>query len=182
MNTFLNVLNKEVNLDKTKNLKFGVIGVGRIGKIHIENLAHRIPGNQVTAVADVFEDELKNVARQYNISLAVQDYKEIIENPEIDAVIICSPTDTHSQIIQESAVAGKHVFCEKPVDLSLEKIAKTIKATEDAGVKFQVGFNRRFEILIWRAILWIRRWLRFIPVDRFLLILFLSRQEMWIQL
>jgi myo-inositol 2-dehydrogenase/D-chiro-inositol 1-dehydrogenase len=138
-------LNKEIDLDKTKNLKFGVIGVGRIGKIHIENLAHRIPGNEVTAIADVFEDELQNVARQYNISMAVQDYKEIIENPEIDAVVICSPTDTHSQIIQQSAIAGKNVFCEKPVDLSLEKIAKTIKVTEDACVKFQVGFNRRFD-------------------------------------
>jgi myo-inositol 2-dehydrogenase/D-chiro-inositol 1-dehydrogenase len=128
-----------------KYLKFGVIGVGRIGKIHIQNLSHRIPGSEVAAVADIYEEELENVARQYGISLAATNYQELIEDPHVDAVVICSPTDTHSQIIQQSAQAGKHVFCEKPVDLSPEKINESIKVVEKTGVKFQVGFNRRYD-------------------------------------
>jgi myo-inositol 2-dehydrogenase/D-chiro-inositol 1-dehydrogenase len=132
-------------LQTTKTLKFGVIGVGRIGKIHIENIAHRLSGTQVITVADVFEDELKSVARKYGISRAVKDHQEVIENPEVDAVVICSPTDTHSQIIQQSAESGKHVFCEKPVDLSPNKIIESIMVVEKSGVKFQVGFNRRFD-------------------------------------
>jgi myo-inositol 2-dehydrogenase/D-chiro-inositol 1-dehydrogenase len=134
-----------MDLESTKTLKFGVIGVGRIGKIHIENLAHRLSGTQVIAVVDVFEDELINVARKYDISQAVKDHREVIENPEVDAVVICSPTDTHSKIIHQSAEAGKHVFCEKPVDLSPEKIINSNKVVEKSGVKFQVGFNRRYD-------------------------------------
>jgi myo-inositol 2-dehydrogenase/D-chiro-inositol 1-dehydrogenase len=132
-------------LHTTKTLKFGVIGVGRIGKIHIENLAHRLPETKVIAIADVFEDELESVAGKYGISQAVKDHQGIIENPEVDAIVICSPTDTHSQIIQQSAECGKHVFCEKPVDLSPEKIIKSNKVIEKSGVKFQVGFNRRYD-------------------------------------
>jgi myo-inositol 2-dehydrogenase/D-chiro-inositol 1-dehydrogenase len=65
--------------------------------------------------------------------------------PEIEAVVICSSTDTHAQITQEAAGAGKHIFCEKPIDLDLERIDKTLRAVDRAGVKFQVGFNRRFD-------------------------------------
>lgn len=126
-------------------LNLAVIGVGRIGKIHIENLSHRLSGTRVVAIADVFTQELQKVAEQYGISVAEEDYKEVLKRTEIDAVVICSPTDTHAQIIQEAAKTGKHVFCEKPIDLSLEKIAKTIEVTDETNIKFQVGFNRRFD-------------------------------------
>ncbi len=76
---------------------------------------------------------------------AVADYREILNDPEIDAVFICSSTDTHSPISVEAAKAGKHIFCEKPIDHDLTKIEAVLKAVKEAGVKYQVGFNRRFD-------------------------------------
>ena len=73
------------------------------------------------------------------------DYQKILKDRKIDAVVICSPTDTHAQYIQEAAAKGKHIFCEKPVDLSLSNINATISAVEKAGVKLMIGFNRRFD-------------------------------------
>ena len=127
------------------NLNIAVIGAGRIGKIHIENLTFRIPETQVVAVADADPDIAAKAAEQFNIPTAVSDYKEILSSAEIDAVIVCSPTNTHAQIVQQAAAAGKHIFCEKPIDLSLENINKTLEAVETAAVKFMVGFNRRFD-------------------------------------
>ena len=128
-----------------KNLRFGVIGVGRIGKIHIENLTNRISKVDVIAVADVFAEELEKVAREFNVPKAVTDYREILNSSEIDAIVICSPTPTHAQIIQEAAAAGKQIFCEKPIELSLKKINKILEEVEKNGVRFMVGFNRRFD-------------------------------------
>jgi myo-inositol 2-dehydrogenase/D-chiro-inositol 1-dehydrogenase len=126
-------------------LNFGVIGVGRIGKIHIENLSHRLPNAKVIAVADIYSDELNKVAEQFNIDGTSSNYKEILNNPEVDAIVICSPTDTHSEIIQEAAPLGKHIFCEKPIDLDLDKISKNNDIVNKHGVKFMVGFNRRYD-------------------------------------
>jgi myo-inositol 2-dehydrogenase/D-chiro-inositol 1-dehydrogenase len=77
--------------------------------------------------------------------VATKDYHEILQDTEIDAVLICSSTDTHAQIIIEAAEAGKNIFCEKPVDLSVEKVLKALEAVKKAGVKLQIGFNRRFD-------------------------------------
>jgi len=126
-------------------LKVGVIGSGRIGKVHIENISVRISSAEVVAVADPFLDAAKEFAEQFGIESVSADYKEIISNPEVDAVLICSPTDTHSQYITEAAEAGKHIFCEKPLDLSLEKIQNILTVVEKSGVKLMVGFNRRFD-------------------------------------
>lgn len=123
----------------------GVIGTGRIGKIHIENLANRISEAEVTAIADVLENDAMKVATQFNIPHVYSDYKRVINHPEVEAVVICSPTNTHAQYIMESASAGKHIFCEKPVDITVEKIKSSIDAVEQAGVKLMVGFNRRFD-------------------------------------
>jgi len=79
------------------------------------------------------------------IPLVLKDYRELIEDKDIDAVVICSSTDTHAQMIEEAASAGKHVFCEKPIDFDLQRIDRALAAVEQAGVKFQVGFNRRFD-------------------------------------
>jgi len=68
-----------------------------------------------------------------------------MENPDIEAVVICSSTDTHAQMIEEAAAAGKHIFCEKPIDLDLARIDRALEAVGKAGVKLQVGFNRRFD-------------------------------------
>lgn len=130
------------NLNK---IKFGVIGVGRIGKIHIENLKNRISTSDVVVVSDVIKEELDKVAGKYNIPNVTTDYQDILNRKDVDAVIICSPTDTHTQIIKEAANAGKHIFCEKPIDLTLEKIKSTVEIVEQNNVKFFVGFNRRFD-------------------------------------
>lgn len=130
----------------TKNkLRFGVIGAGRIGKIHAENLATRIPGVEVAAIADIDLKSAQELAARLHISIAVDDYQAILSDPTIDSVAICSSTDTHAKIVIEAAQAGKHIFCEKPVDLDLATIDAALDAVEKAGVKLQVGFNRRFD-------------------------------------
>ena len=128
-----------------KRIKVGVIGAGRIGKVHIENISVRIPAVEIVAVADTFVEEAKKVAEKFAIKSFMSSYKEILSNREVAAVIICSPTNTHAQYIIESAQAGKHIFCEKPLDLSLEKIRTVLDTVAKAGVKLMIGFNRRFD-------------------------------------
>ncbi|NLM74082.1 MAG: inositol 2-dehydrogenase [Clostridiaceae bacterium] len=128
-----------------KRIKVGVIGAGRIGKIHTENIKYFIPDAEVVAVSDINVEAIRSWAEGLGIPKIVNDYKEILKDPEIDAVLICSSTNTHSQISIEAAEAGKHIFCEKPIDYDLDRIDAVLKAVEKAGVKFQVGFNRRFD-------------------------------------
>ncbi len=128
-----------------QRLRFGVLGVGRIGKIHAENLVNRIPGAEVVALSDVFPDELAKVAARLNIAATYPGYKQVLDLPEVDAVAICTPTNTHYQIILDSAAAGKHIFCEKPIDLAIEKIRDINSHVEKCGVQLMVGFNRRFD-------------------------------------
>jgi myo-inositol 2-dehydrogenase/D-chiro-inositol 1-dehydrogenase len=129
----------------TGQVNVGVIGAGRIGRVHAENLAHRIPEANVVAVADVFVEAAEKCAADFGIPSAVKDHRAILENGAIEAVVICSSTDTHAQFIEEAAAAGKHIFCEKPIDLDLNRIDQALKAVDKAGVKLQVGFNRRFD-------------------------------------
>ncbi len=126
-------------------IKVGVIGAGRIGKIHAGNLATRIPGAEVVAIADPNVDAAKELAEKLHVSAYYDDYRKIIEDKSIEAVLICSSTDTHARFMTEAAEAGKHIFCEKPVDHSLEKIDAALAAVKKAGVKCQIGFNRRFD-------------------------------------
>lgn len=128
-----------------EKVNIGIIGVGRIGRSHARNLKYQIPGSKVLAVADIFEKSARETASQLEISIAEKDYRVLLENKDIDAVVICSSTDTHAQIISEAAQAGKHIFCEKPIALDIDKIDQAITAVKNAGVKLQVGFNRRFD-------------------------------------
>ena len=128
-----------------KTLRIGVVGAGRIGKLHVSNLMTRVSGATVTAVTDVIAQNARELAAQYGIPNVYGDYRELVQDPEVDAVFVCSSTDTHSAISYDAAMAGKHVFCEKPIDHDLERIDKVIAAVEKTGVKFQVGFNRRFD-------------------------------------
>ncbi len=130
---------------KPTKLRFGVLGVGRIGKIHIENLVNRIPGAEVVALADVAAADLEAVATKYGIARTFADYRKVLELPEVDAVAICSPTDRHYQMIVDAAAHGKQIFCEKPIDLSLEKVQAAIQEVARRGVQMMVGFNRRFD-------------------------------------
>lgn len=99
----------------------------------------------MAVLADVVPDELNNVAARLGISRTVADYKEVIALSEIDAVVICTPTNTHYQIILDAAAAGKHIFCEKPIELSIEKIRTINRVVHKCGVQLMVGFNRRFD-------------------------------------
>jgi len=127
------------------NVNVGVIGAGRIGSMHAKNLKYLVPGVNLIGVADIFEKTAQKVAKELAIPVIEKDYRRLLENKDIDAVVICSSTDTHAKIISEAAQVGKHIFCEKPIALDLEKIDEAILAVEKAGVKLQVGFNRRFD-------------------------------------
>ena len=129
----------------TRQVNVGIIGAGRIGRGHAENLAYRIPEVKVVAIADIFVEAAEQCAADYGIPSAYGDHRAIMENDEIEAVVICSSTDTHSQFIEEAAAAGKHIFCEKPIDFDLDRIDRALEAVEQAGVKLQIGFNRRFD-------------------------------------
>lgn len=128
-------------------LKIGIIGAGRIGKVHLESISYHVKNATVTAMADPFmNEETEKLIRSYGVSKVTKDYKDILNDKDIDAVLVCSSTDTHAAISIEAINAGKHVFCEKPVDHSIEKIQAVAYALkEHPDIKFQVGFNRRFD-------------------------------------
>lgn len=127
------------------SLNVGLIGAGRIGCLHAEHLAYRIPAANLLMVTDIVEATAQQCADRFRIPHAVADYQRLLEEPDIQAVVICSATNTHAQIIEEAAAAGKHIFCEKPIAYSLEAIDRALAAVERAKVKLQVGFNRRFD-------------------------------------
>ncbi|MFZ7946348.1 inositol 2-dehydrogenase [Neobacillus sp. 19] len=125
-------------------LNVGIIGAGRIGKIHVDNL-RCIPQVRVKSVSDIAVGHLQSWAKEKQIEVLTTNYEDILNDKEIHAVFICSPTNTHATIIKEAASSGKNIFCEKPVSFSLEETKEALEAVEKAGVKLQVGFNRRFD-------------------------------------
>ncbi len=129
-----------------KKFTVGVIGAGRIGKIHIENLLRKIADANLKIVADVnINDKLRIWAEEKGVLKLTSDVNEIFIDPEIEIVVICSPTDTHAKFIQEAAKAKKHVFCEKPIDTDIKRIKETLSVVKKTGIKLMVGFNRRFD-------------------------------------
>lgn len=124
----------------------GIIGAGRIGRVHVESICTKVGNAKIKALADPFMNEETDLwAKKMGVEITTKDYKEILADPEIDAVLICSSTDTHSPISVEAIQAGKHVFCEKPIDHDVAKIKEVIDALAKNLVKYQVGFNRRFD-------------------------------------
>lgn len=127
-------------------IKVGIIGAGRIGKVHAGSITNYVPTATIKTIADPFMNaETENWAKAQGIAHTTKDYKEILDDREIDAVLICSSTDTHSQISLEAIKAGKHIFCEKPIDHDVAKIKEVINALKGTKLKYQVGFNRRFD-------------------------------------
>ncbi len=124
----------------------GIIGAGRIGKVHTTSICNIVKNATIKTIADPFmNEETANWAKSMGVTNTTKDYKEILADPDIDAVLICSSTNTHSPISVEAIKAGKHVFCEKPIDHDIDKIKEVIDALKDSKVKYQVGFNRRFD-------------------------------------
>ena len=127
-------------------MNIGIIGAGRIGKVHAESVMRFVKNATVKAIADPFMNEQTIAwAKEMGINEIYTDYHKILEDKDIEIVLICSSTDTHSKISLEAIEAGKHIFCEKPIDHDVNKIKEVMEALKKSSVKYQVGFNRRFD-------------------------------------
>lgn len=124
-------------------LKVGIIGLGRIGKIHLDNLL-KIPNVEVVVAVNPSEAG-QSYAKALGVPCVTSNVNEIFDNAEIDAVAICSSTDTHAEFIIRSVESGKAVFCEKPLDLSLETVKETVKKVKATDVPLMMAFNQRFD-------------------------------------
>jgi len=125
-------------------LRIGIVGVGRIGSMHADLLAREVPGTAVAAVFDAHAPSARDTADRLGVT-ATDTAQELIDAPDVDAVAICSSTDTHADLIVAAAGAGKAIFCEKPVSLDLAEVDRALAAVDASGVPFQIGFNRRFD-------------------------------------
>ena len=134
-----------------RRVRVALIGAGRIGRVHARNLVYQVPEAELVAVADVVEEAAQKLAAELQVPSVYADPEPVMEDPAIEAVLICSSTDTHAPLIEAAATAGKHIFCEKPIALDLARIDRALAAVEEAGVKLQVGFNRRFDPSFRRA-------------------------------
>ena len=123
-------------------VRFGLLGAGRIGKVHAKAVSANA-GARLMAVADAMAPAAKAIADQYGCE--VRSVEAILAAKDIDAVVICTPTDTHADLIEAFAKAGKAVFCEKPIDLSLARVKACLKVVRDTKAVLMVGFNRRFD-------------------------------------
>eukprot|EP00166_Cyanidium_caldarium_P005857 ctg_747.g393 len=129
---------------KKDRVNFAIIGAGRIGQVHAEHIAFRIRRANLIGVAS----GTRALAERCSLLAGCEpyyDYHEMLDNPEVDAVCICSASNQHTKQMIEAAEAGKHIFVEKPIDTDLAKIDEALLAVRKAGVKLQVGFNRRFD-------------------------------------
>ena len=127
-------------------VRIGLIGTGRIGRLHGDNLARSVPGAKLEAVADIaMTDEIREWAKGHGVTKISAAPMDIINDKEIDAVFICSSTASHAELVIQAAKAKKHIFCEKPIHTEVRYIKQALEAVEAAGVKLQVGFVRRFD-------------------------------------
>lgn len=124
----------------------GIFGIGRIGKVHAENITRYFPNIHIKAIADPFmNEESEKFCRQINVPIITKNCNDILNDKEIDTVLICSSTDTHSSLLIDSANAGKNIFCEKPIDYDLDKIKSALTAAKKNNITLQIGFCRRFD-------------------------------------
>ncbi|MBA0036839.1 Gfo/Idh/MocA family oxidoreductase [Pantoea sp. BIGb0393] len=128
-----------------KPVRVGLIGAGRMGSFHAENLAWRVPGATLAAVADPQPGVADALTNKLGVAKAYSDLHALLGDPEIEAVAIAAPARTHAEWVIAAAQAGKHVFCEKPMAVTLDEADRAIAAAKSAGVVLQVGFNRRFD-------------------------------------
>lgn len=132
-------------MEAKKILKVCLIGCGRAGMIHARNYKNKIENARMVAVVDAVPEAAKAAAEELGVDKCFSDYKEILQDEEIDAVIVVAPTNLHKQIVIDCAAAGKHIFCEKPMAMTVEECDEMIAACEQHKVKLQIGFMRRFD-------------------------------------
>ncbi|GAA3696971.1 Gfo/Idh/MocA family oxidoreductase [Gordonia hankookensis] len=125
-------------------VRVATIGAGRIGSSHTELIARHVPGAVVAAVADPVDGAAERLAGAVDAGFATADIDVVLASPDVDAVLITAPARSHSELVCRAAAAGKHVFCEKPMAVTLDEADRAIAAASDADVVLQVGFNRRF--------------------------------------
>jgi len=129
-----------------RNLKIGVIGAGRIGKVHARTFSTLVSGASVGAIADTNGKAAHELASLYDVPKTYTDHKDLLADPEIGAIAICTPTEFHAPMIVDAANAGKHIFCEKPLAFDLADIDQALEAVRKSGVTFLMGFNRRHDV------------------------------------
>ena len=123
-------------------IRFALLGAGRIGQVHAQAIKSN-PQAQLIAVADFYEEAANNLIASFGGEFRSID--EIASADDVDAVLICTPTNTHADLIEQFARAGKAIFCEKPIDLDIDRVTACLKVVEKTGAKLMVGFNRRFD-------------------------------------
>ena len=128
-----------------QKVRFAIIGAGRIGQVHAENLTRHIQEAEVVAIADVVPEAAEKTARRFGIAQASGSPADVIGRDDVDAIAICSSTETHADFIIQAARTGKHAFCEKPIALRLPAVDAALAAVAENGTKLQIGFNRRFD-------------------------------------
>ncbi|MCC5936579.1 MAG: inositol 2-dehydrogenase [Lunatimonas sp.] len=125
-------------------MNIGIIGIGRIGKIHLQNcLTHFREINVLGAMNP--SQSGRNYASQLGVPMVTNDASELIAHTDIDAILVCSATDSHATYVEQAAKAGKAIFCEKPLDLSLDRVRQTLALVEECGVPLMLAFNQRFD-------------------------------------
>lgn len=129
----------------TDELRVCVIGTGRAGMIHARNYATAVPEARLVAGCDPDGDALGRACSELQIERGFADYREAVQESDIDAVIVAAPTIYHHEIVVAAAQARKHVFCEKPMAMNVTECREMIEAAKAAGVKLQIGFMRRFD-------------------------------------
>ncbi len=129
----------------SNTVRIGLVGTGRIGRVHTQTLVQRVPEADLQVVADVNMTSAKECAGLYGVPKVAESFEQILADKTIEAVVICSSTDTHAPFIIQAAQAGKHIFCEKPIAADLGNIDAALEVVKKVGVKLMLGFNRRFD-------------------------------------
>ncbi|WP_122672561.1 Gfo/Idh/MocA family oxidoreductase [Pseudomonas viridiflava] len=131
-------------MSTSQTIRLGLIGAGRMGSFHGLTAARHIPGASLTAIADPSHAHATRLAAELGVQKVYSDPQQLLEDPDIDGVLIAAPARSHAELVIKAARAGKSVFCEKPMAITLDEADRAIAAVADAQVTLQVGFNRRF--------------------------------------
>ncbi|WP_122531797.1 Gfo/Idh/MocA family oxidoreductase, partial [Pseudomonas viridiflava] len=131
-------------MSTSQTIRLGLIGAGRMGSFHGLTAARHVPGASLTAIADPSHAHATRLASELGVQKIYSDPQQLLDDPDIDGVLIAAPARSHADLVIRAARAGKSVFCEKPMAITLDEADRAIAAAADARVTLQVGFNRRF--------------------------------------